>query len=57
MSDTTQFLYPHIAPGFGKHAHKWSPEWLIQEREQYLAVNRQVLPGFGKHRKNRVNAA
>ena len=57
MSDTTQFLYPHIAPGFGKHAHKWSPEWLHQERDQYLAVNRQVLPGFGKHRKNRVNAA
>lgn len=55
--DTSQFLFPHIVPGFGKHARNWSPEDLNQEREQYLSVNRQILPGFGKHRKNREYAA
>lgn len=57
MTNTNQFLFPHIVPGFGKHARNWSPEDLNQEREQYLSVNRQILPGFGKHRKNREYAA
>ena len=52
-----QTKYPYIEPSFGRHAADWTALEIAKQRIGYLRANCQVLPGFGKHRKNRVNAA
>lgn len=48
---------PHIEPAFGKHAGERSQEDAAADREQFIGANRQILPGFGKHRANRYSSS
>jgi hypothetical protein len=44
--------FPYVTPSFGKHAADWTSDALTKERQLFVEFNRQVFPGFGKHRLN-----
>lgn len=48
---------PLIEPAFGKHAGLRSQEDAAADKEQFIAANRQILPGWGKHRANRYSSS
>ena len=48
---------PHVEPAFGKHAGTRSQEDAALDTEQFIAANRQILPGWGKHRASRYSSS